>query len=71
MSGICKICGCTENNACNHPDFGPCFWLNNETQDLCSHCVEFADQPDCVEKLQPHKRAANLKKLQLCQSATK
>lgn len=42
MEGICKICGCTENNACYHPDFGTCFWLNDK-RDLCSHCVELKD----------------------------
>jgi hypothetical protein len=48
MRGICKICGCTENNACMHPDFGACWWTS-ENQDLCSHCVELPDDPS-VEK---------------------
>ena len=39
MYGVCKICGCTDNDACIHPDFGACFWLTPE-HDLCSHCVE-------------------------------
>ena len=47
MKGICKQCGCTETNACYHPDFGACFWLNEE-KDLCSHCVELKDDPDVV-----------------------
>lgn len=44
MKGICKICGCTEENACYHPEFGPCWWVD-DNQDLCSHCVELKDDP--------------------------
>jgi hypothetical protein len=29
------VCGCTEDDACNHPGFGPCWWVE---PDLCSHC---------------------------------
>lgn len=42
--GTCKQCGCTDNNACVHPDFGSCWWMN-EIHNLCSHCVELADDP--------------------------
>ncbi len=42
--GTCKKCGCTEFNPCNHPDFGPCWWLD-ATHELCSHCVEIPDDP--------------------------
>jgi len=35
--GICSKCGCTEYNACFHPEHGPCWWLDDE-QTLCSHC---------------------------------
>jgi len=58
MKGICKICGCTEDNACNHPDFGPCYWLKAD-QDLCSHCVELKDDPR-VERLRPSQRKYEL-----------
>lgn len=34
---ICLQCGCTENDACVHPDFGPCWWVE---ENLCSHCEE-------------------------------
>lgn len=37
--GTCKICGCTDENACYHPDFGACWWLDT-THEICSHCVE-------------------------------
>jgi hypothetical protein len=42
--GTCNICGCTDNSACYHPDFGPCWWMNQE-HDICSHCVELPDDP--------------------------
>lgn len=32
----CRICGCTENNACI-TDRGPCWWVED---DLCSACEE-------------------------------
>lgn len=42
--GKCKKCGCTDNNACVHPDFGSCFWMDDD-HELCSHCVELPDDP--------------------------
>ncbi|WP_268626938.1 hypothetical protein [Paenibacillus alvei] len=34
--GVCKICGCTDDNAC--VTFGePCHWINDE-HDICSAC---------------------------------
>jgi hypothetical protein len=38
MYGTCKICGCTDNNACRIPGEENCHWVNEE-HDLCSHCV--------------------------------
>ena len=35
----CKVCGCTENDACYHPDYGTCWWVD-ENEDLCSHCAD-------------------------------
>lgn len=63
--GICRICGCTYDNACLHPDFGPCFWMDDTKQDLCSHCLELKDDPS-VERINLTQRSRNLKKLQLC-----
>jgi hypothetical protein len=42
--GTCRECGCTENNACTHPDWGSCWWLD-EKETLCSHCLELKDDP--------------------------
>jgi hypothetical protein len=38
MLGICKFCGCTDNNACVTEE-GPCYWVKD---DVCSACVEVA-----------------------------
>ena len=42
----CPKCGCTESNACTHPDFGTCWWVNDSI-DTCSHCFfeEIAKDP--------------------------
>lgn len=31
----CRICGCTDHNACYNPKVGVCFWVS---EDECSHC---------------------------------
>lgn len=41
MYGICKVCGCTDNNACVSVN-GPCYWLNKE-HDLCSECSDWQE----------------------------
>lgn len=44
--GICRICGCTENDPCFHPDYNTCWWADDE-HTLCSHCAapEIKDDP--------------------------
>lgn len=44
--GTCKHCGCTDNTACNHPEHGPCWWIDRE-HEICSHCYiqEINDDP--------------------------
>ncbi len=44
--GICRICGCTAFDACNHPEYGACWW-EDESQTVCSHCAnpEIANDP--------------------------
>ncbi len=32
---FCTECGCTEFDACTHPDHGNCWWVG---PNLCSHC---------------------------------
>jgi hypothetical protein len=39
MYGVCKKCGCTDNDPCFNPDWGMCWWVD-ETHELCSHCAE-------------------------------
>lgn len=40
MSGVCRVCGCTDNNAC--VEFGdPCYWVT-ANHDLCSACKNLA-----------------------------
>ena len=38
IPGVCRVCGCTEENACYHPEHGNCFWVD-DTFTLCSHCA--------------------------------
>lgn len=44
--GICRVCGCTEEDPCYHPDYGTCWWADEE-KTLCSHCADksIADDP--------------------------
>ncbi len=56
--GTCKICGCTEDAACYHPEFGLCFWID-ETHELCSHCVELKDDLDVIRKADFEKKRIN------------
>lgn len=35
----CRVCGCTDFNACIEPDGFPCCWVE---RDLCSACAFFA-----------------------------
>lgn len=57
--GTCKICGCTNKQACNHTDFGPCWWID-ESHELCSHCVELKDVPGVVRPF-PEKFQTSIK----------
>ncbi len=49
MYGTCKKCGCTDDNACWHPEHGPCWWVD-DNHDLCSHCYieDWADDPETI-----------------------
>lgn len=31
----CRVCKCSERNACHHAELGACWWV---AEDLCSHC---------------------------------
>ncbi len=49
IQGICKVCGCTEDNPCFNPKHGYCSWTD-ETMTLCSHCAnkEIAEDPETI-----------------------
>lgn len=42
--GTCKICRCTDYNACVHPDEGSCYWVD-DTHELCSACLDHKITP--------------------------
>jgi hypothetical protein len=37
--GVCRICGCTDDDPCFNPRVGNCWWID-ETHTLCSHCAD-------------------------------
>ncbi len=47
--GVCRVCGCTENDPCYNPAYG-CYWWTDKTHTLCSHCAEkeIAENPRTV-----------------------
>ena len=49
IPGICRVCGCSEDNPCFNPKHGYCGWAD-ETQTLCSHCAnkEIAEDPETI-----------------------
>lgn len=49
IPGVCRVCGCTDDNPCYHPDLGNCYWVDDE-HTLCSHCAQedVRDDPDTV-----------------------
>ena len=39
--GICRICGCTDEDPCFNPIVGNCWWVD-DAHTLCSHCADEA-----------------------------
>ncbi|MEK5068080.1 hypothetical protein [Sporosarcina sp. FSL K6-1508] len=39
MVDTCKVCGCTDENACVTSD-GPCWWADSLERNLCSSCAD-------------------------------
>ncbi len=37
QKGTCSSCGCTWENACVNPIYGPCWWID-DIETICSHC---------------------------------
>lgn len=42
IPGVCRVCGCTEDNPCYHPEHGNCSWVDDDYT-LCSHCASEAE----------------------------
>ena len=40
IPGVCRVCGCTWENPCYHPEHGNCSWVEPS---LCSHCASVED----------------------------
>jgi hypothetical protein len=59
--GICKVCGCTDNNACIHPVDGACSWVD-DSHEICSHCVDHPSSDQSVERQRPADRFRKLQK---------
>ena len=53
---VCKVCGCSQFNACIHPKFGPCHWV---AEDLCSNCKDHPGESKLATVvIQEQKKAA-------------
>jgi hypothetical protein len=44
----CKDCGCTDQDACVHPEAGNCSWV---TEELCSHCRDYPGEATRYSKI--------------------
>lgn len=38
VPGVCRVCGCTEDDPCFNPKEGNCWWAD-DSETLCSHCA--------------------------------
>ena len=59
--GVCRVCGCTDNDPCYNPLHGNCWWVD-ETHELCSHCAnpEFYNDPQtlhCINSTNTYNRS--------------
>jgi hypothetical protein len=48
ITGICKRCGCSQNDACYDTDTGSCYWVK---EDLCSACATPAEKAVAMEEM--------------------
>lgn len=46
-SGVCRVCGCTENDPCFNLLHGYCWWADDD-HTICSHCADksISDDPE-------------------------
>ena len=49
IPGVCRVCGCSEDNPCFNPKHGYCSWVD-DSMTLCSHCAnkEIAEDPETI-----------------------
>lgn len=38
--GVCRVCGCTEDDPCTNPQYPNCWW-HDYNMTLCSHCANW------------------------------
>lgn len=43
VQDVCRVCGCTDDDACVDLDDLPCFWV---AVDLCSACADIGEALD-------------------------
>lgn len=48
----CRLCGCTQEDACFDEAFGPCFWVGD---DLCSQCARQRCDCRAAEMIGPYR----------------
>lgn len=53
--GVCRVCGCTDENACI-TEAGACWWISELERDLCSACVDSSSTTDIFMNLNSKKK---------------
>ena len=52
IPGVCRVCGCTDDNPCDNPESGYCWWVDDD-HTLCSHCADLAEKGEYSIKDDP------------------
>jgi hypothetical protein len=53
----CRQCGCSEEDACIHPDHGNCWWVE---EDLCSHCKNWPGEAKRYSVIKAEKKKQSI-----------
>lgn len=48
ITGICRKCGCTQDDACHDHETGSCWWVE---QDLCSACATVKEKNEALASM--------------------